>query len=286
MERAIQKGETARGIVGKLPLSPNLTADRSRSNPLLSGQASARNLPSCLLCDGTGWEPIDVDGVRRLRRCKCAIERRKGALLKRLPERFRNVRLQELTVCDDASRCFAPAEFQEKVINLLRENPDDSYAFFGAPGWGKSHYLAALYRHAVEMQGVGCYYVQASELVRGFRDLELYHETDVCLTDEILRLDAEQGIRPRIFLDEIERLATMSQFTWGKMADFFDLIYRMAGSDSSRVQLCIASNLTRKEFGDPLGAWGTAILRRINEVCVPLDFFESVEKELETVALP
>lgn len=213
----------------------------------------------------------------------CAIEGRKRTFLQRLPERFRDVRLQELTVCDDASRCFAPAAIQEKVINLLREKPDDSYAFFGSPGWAKSHYLAALYRHAVETQGTACYYIQAGELVRGFREIELYRETEVCLTDEILRLDAEQGIRPRIFLDEIERLPTMSQFTWGKMADFFDLIYRTAGSDSSKVQLCLASNLTREQFKD---MWGVAILRRVNEVCVPIDFFEAEQSELETVAVP
>jgi hypothetical protein len=119
--------------------------------------------------------------------------------------------------------------------------------------------------------------------VRGFRELELYRETDVCLTDEILKSDAEQGIRSRIFLDEVERLPTMSQFVWGKMADFFDLIYRTAGSDSSKVQLCLASNLTREQFGD---LWGAAILRRINEVCVPIDLFEFEESEAEKATVP
>ena len=230
-----------------------------------------------------GWKPIIVDGIRRVRECECAIERRKRTLLKRLPERFCGVRLQELAACDDASRCFAPAGIQEKVINLLREKPNDSYAFFGPPGWAKSHYLAALYRHVVETRGKACYYLQAEELVRGFRELELNHETDVCLTDEILRLNVEQGIRPRIFLDEVDRFPTLSQFVWAKMGGFFDLVYRMAGSDSSKVQLCIASNLTREQFGE---MWGAAILRRNNEVCVPIDFFELEESEVGNVAVP
>jgi len=283
MEQAVRPEEKLEQIVGNFHSSQNRSDDRSRSNPLLSGQPTARNLQSCLLCEGTGWKPVIVDGIRRVRQCECAIERRKRRLLQRLPERFRHVRLQELAVCDDVSRCFAPAEIQEKVINLLREKPDDSYAFFGPPGWAKSHYLAALYYHAVETQGVGCYYVQASELVRGFRELELYRETDVCLTDEILKFDAEQGIRSRIFLDEVERLPPMSQFAWGKMAGFFDLIYRTAGSDSSKVQFCLASNLTREQFGD---LWGAAILRRINEVCVPIDLFEFEESEAEKVTMP
>ena len=223
-----------------------------------------------------------MDGIRRFRECECAIERRKRALLKRLPERFRSVRMDDLAPCGDTDRCFAPVELQERVIRVLREKPDNSYAFFGPPGWAKSHYLAALYRHAVETRGRACYYIQASELVRGLREVELYRETDVYLTDETLRSDAERGIRPRIFLDEVDRLPTFSQFVWAKMGDFFDLIYRRAGSDSSKVQLCLASNLTREQFGE---MWGAAILRRINEVCVPIDFFELEESEVEKVAV-
>ena len=164
-----------------------------------------------------------MDGIRRFRECECAIERRKRALLKRLPERFRSVRMDDLAPCGDTDRCFAPVELQERVIRVLREKPDNSYAFFGPPGWAKSHYLAALYRHAVETRGRACYYIQASELVRGLREVELYRETDVYLTDETLRSDAERGIRPRIFLDEVDRLPTFSQFVWAKMGDFFDL---------------------------------------------------------------
>ena len=272
MEQLIRAGETVRGIVVKLRSSPTLTSGGFHSNPLLSEQPQALGTSvSCAVCDDTGWEPETENGVRRMRRCKCTIERRRRALLKRLREWLHSFRLQELTTCEDTVRCFAPAEIQRRVIDLLRTNPDGSYAFFGPPGWAKSHYLAALYSHAVETQGTACYYIQASELVRGFRELELYQQTKVCLADETLRLDSDEGIRSRIFLDEVERLPTMSQFTWGKIADFFDLIYRMAGRDSSKVQLCLASNLTRMQFRD---LWGAAILRRINEQCSPIDLFE------------
>lgn len=224
----------------------------------------------CPMCAGTGWERLDGNGRRGVRKCLCALERQKQQFLSRIPARYRSATLQDLEPCNDHSLCFSEPELQAQVIAHLKAQPDDSYAFFGPPGFGKSYYLAALYRHAVETQGIGCYFVQAAELVRSFRAEELGDEIRPYLSIETLRECVGQGRRPRIYIDEFERLPTFSQFVWAKVSEFVDEMYRLAGQDSRGLQLVLASNLTRAEFAD---LWGSAVLRRIEGVCAPMDFF-------------
>jgi len=235
-------------------------------------------MDSCRKCGGTGWESVSSDGVRQVRRCSCAADRQKNSLLARIPSRYQDARLETLAPCLDSSRCFAPAEIQQRSIKLLKARPDDSYCFLGSVGIGKSHFLAALYRHAVETQGTACYFVQASELVRGFREIEFGSDFEPYLCEATIRRAIEQGLRPRIYVDELEKIPTFSQFSWAKVSEFFDALYRLSDRDSQALQLCVASNLDRAEFEE---FWGGAILRRLQEMCVMMDFF-SVE---ETVKL-
>jgi len=217
---------------------------------------------------------VNGSGVRQVRRCSCAADRQKRGLLARIPSRYQDARLETLAPCLDSSRCFAPEEIQQRSIELLKARPDDSYCFLGSVGIGKSHFLAALYRHAVETQGTSCYFVQASELVRGFREIEFGSDYEPYLCVPTIQRAIEQGLRPRIFIDELEKIPTFSQFVWGKVSEFFDALYRLSDRDSQTLQLCVASNLTRSEFEE---FYGGAILRRLQEVCSMLDFFSLEE---------
>ena len=224
----------------------------------------------CSRCSGTGWEVVEGNGVRQVRRCSCSIEQEKRQLLSKIPARYRTARLEDLTPCQDRNRCFAPVEIQEQVIAVLKNRPDDSYCFLADVGFAKSHYLSVLYRHAIEAEGTGCYFVQGAELVRGFRDIEFGSDFEPYLCVPTIRRDIEQGLRPHIFIDELEKVPTRSQFVWAKVSEFFDALYRLSDRDSQALQLCVASNLDRSEFQE---FWGGAILRRLQELCVMMDFF-------------
>ncbi len=228
-------------------------------------------MDACSKCAGTGWEPVEGNGVRRVRRCTCSIERQKRQLLSRISARYRDARLQDLTPCQDQNRCFAPVEIQEQVITLLKNRPDDSYCFLAGVGFAKSHYLAALCRHAVETQGNACFFVQGSELVKGFQNIEFGSDYEPYLCVPTIHRAIEQGLRPRIYVDELEKIPTYSQFSWARVSEFFDALYRLTDRDSKALQLCVASNLDRTEFEE---FWGGAILRRLQELCVMLDFFD------------
>ena len=228
----------------------------------------------CSKCSGTGWEPVEGNEVRQVRRCSCSIEQEKRQLLSKIPARYRTARLEDLTPCQDQNRCFAPVEIQEQVIAMLKNRPDDSYCFLAGVGFAKSHYLAALFRRAIEAQGRACYFVQATDLVRGFQRIEFGADYEPYLCVATIQRAVEEGLRPRIFVDELEKVPTYSQFVWAKVSEFFDALYRLTDRDSKALQLCVASNLSRSEFEQ---FWGAAILRRLQELCVMMDFFEVAE---------
>ena len=272
MEHLIPEGATAEQVVQQARTSRKPLADPflpARTPLQVRGRAEPMNV--CSKCSGTGWESVEGNDVRQVRRCSCSIEQEKRQLLSLVPVRYRDARLETLTPCLDTSRCFAPPEIQERSIALLKNRPDDSYCLLGGVGIGKSHYLAALYRHAVETQGTACYFVQASELVKGFREIEFGSDFEPFLCLPTIRRDIEQGLRPRIYIDELEKIPTFSQFSWAKVSEFFDGLYRLSDRDSKALQLCVASNLDRTEFEE---FWGGAILRRLQEICTMLDFFE------------
>jgi hypothetical protein len=191
--------------------------------------------------------------------------------LARIPLRYREARLETLTACQDSGRCFASLDLQSRVITLLQRKPDGSYCFLAPAGFGKSHLMAALFRRAVEAEGAACYFAQGAELVRGFREIECGADVEPYLCLQVIRRAIEQGHHPHIFLDELEKVPTYSQFTWAMMSEFFDGLYRLCDNDSRTLQLCVASNLNREEFTE---FWGSAVLRRIQELCRVLDFFE------------
>lgn len=271
MERLIQADATAEQVVqqalsSRKPLADPFQQLRTRSH----SRVGVDPVGVCAKCSGTGWEPVNGSGVRQVRRCACAADRQKNTLLARIPSRYQDARLETLVPCLDPTRCFAPAEIQQRSIELLKARPDDSYCFLGSVGIGKSHYLAALYRHAVETQGGCCYFVQASELVKGFREIEFGSDYEPYLCVPTIHRAIEQGLRPRIFIDELEKIPTLSQFSWAKVSEFFDALYRLSDRDSKALQVCVASNLSRSEFEE---FWGGAILRRLQELCTMLDFF-------------
>ena len=265
IEQAIELARTFRQPCGN-PFLPHRTPLQSRE--------SAEPMDACSKCAGTGWEPVEGNGVRQVSRCACAIERQTRQLLSRIPLRYRDARLNNLTPCQDRNRCFAPVEIQEQAIAMLKNRPDDSYCFLADVGFAKSHYLAALYRHAVETQERTCYFVQATELVKGFQNIEFGSDYEPYLCVPTIRRAIEQGLRPRIFIDELEKVPTYSQFVWAKVSEFFDALYRLTDRDSKALQLCVASNLSRSEFEQ---FWGAAILRRLQELCTMMDFFDVAE---------
>lgn len=240
-------------------------------------------IDGCAVCNWTGYVFV-CDGTNRaVKPCSCLIERDRQQRIERLGRRDRWATLSGLRPCSDPGRVLIPADVQAQVIAQLRARPDDSYAFFGPSGAAKTTYLAALYRHAIDTQRRGCFYAQMVDLVHGLRDVELGDREYAYLTRTTIRSTADTGLRPRVFLDEFDKVS-LSDFTRNAVHALIDELYRIGGSDSSGAQLVIATNLDRREFAD---AWGSSLLRRVQALCSVVDFFDTAKPapslELEAV---
>lgn len=244
----------------------------------------ATRIDGCEACNWTGYLYVYNGPYRSVKPCSCLIERDRRQRIGRLGQRDQWATLAGLRPCSDPARVFIPANVQAQVIAQLRGRPDDSYAFFGPSGAAKTTYLAALYRHAIDTQRRGCFYVQMVDLVRGLRDVELGDRESAYLTRATIHNTADTGLRPRVFLDEFDKVS-LSDFTRNAVHALIDELYRIGGGDSSGAQLVIATNLDRREFAD---AWGSSLLRRVQALCSVVDFFDAAkpaqDRELEAVA--
>jgi len=229
---------------------------------------------SCIECGGTGWRSVEVDGVHRVTTCQCALERARQRKLDRIPPRYRLACLESLSPHPDLERWGAVPELQARAIALLKKNPDDSYAFFGPTGTGKTTYLYALYQHAIQTQLRACWCVQMPRLVSDLRALEFGTEGEPCLCRRMIQDAQEENLRPRIFVDEFDKV-NVTDFALNSVGELVDTIYNFSGQDGKGVQFVMATNLNRQEF---VSVWGNHILRRIEETARVVDFFEAIAK--------
>jgi DNA replication protein DnaC len=150
----------------------------------------------CSLCEGTGWKPVTVDGVRRVVRCDCWQSEHTRRLFDdaRIPPRYRR--------CDFAN--FQVYQQNEKLaiavaaVRRFAENFPDvpkGLCLIGPHGIGKTHLAVAALRAALERGNQGIFY-EVSDLLRVIRStynpVTKTAEMDVLqplLTSQLLVLD-------------------------------------------------------------------------------------------------
>lgn len=124
----------------------------------------------CPECEGTGWKPVDVDGIRRVARCSCDETERVELLLKRanIPRRYEHCTLENFDIRKD-KESGQPNQFLVKAKidaqRFIEEYPlDYGLLFVGPTGAGKTHLAVAVLRELITQKSIDC-------LFGGFRDL-------------------------------------------------------------------------------------------------------------------
>jgi DNA replication protein DnaC len=123
----------------------------------------------CSICDGTGWKPVTIDGVRRVVRCDCWQSDQSKRLLDhaRIPPRYRRCDFENFLVYKEnerlANAVAAVRRFAEKFPHVPK-----GLCLIGPHGIGKTHLAVAAMRTALGKGNQAIFY-EVSDLLRLIR---------------------------------------------------------------------------------------------------------------------
>ena len=130
----------------------------------------------CPQCDGTGWKPIEVNGVRRVAPCDCQNLERSALLLKqaRIPPRYEHCELANFDVRKSTATGQENTSLSVAKIcaqRFVEEYPTDfGLLFVGTTGVGKTHLAVAILRELILRKGVECLFYDFHDLLKTIRD--------------------------------------------------------------------------------------------------------------------
>lgn len=199
-----------------------------------------------------------------------------------VPPRYQGMFLSGLRPTDKVP---ISAERQQRVLDVLRAEPRASYAFFGPAGTSKTTWLTALWAenawrwvHSGEKtKWFPVRLVNAKRLLDQFTDWSVHRfdridpDSDApsaeppTITREKVESWTRQGVRGRLFLEEIDKIGRDTEARKANLFDVVDAVYAHEG------QLVMASNLTPRQFEEQ---FGDVFARRVGEMCKVVNLFE------------
>jgi DNA replication protein DnaC len=159
-------------------------------------------VPACPICEDTSWKSIDENGIQRVRRCECWIEKTARTRLKQanIPTRYQHCTLTDFLAYNDSLK--RAVEYALKVIAdfpIRSTERDRGLLLIGAPGVGKTHLAVAMLSECIRKGGVGRFYtvIDLMGLLRS-----TYAGQDNTTESAVLRDVTEADI---VVLDELGR---------------------------------------------------------------------------------
>lgn len=200
---------------------------------------------------------------RGARPCVCALKRERERLISRVPRKFQGVTLETLQPRPDIH------PKQKEFVPFLKANPDRSYFLAGVPGTGKTTFMWALYRHAIEGRNrvVICTLSELLDDYRAFIGASVRHEEP-----RLPRLSAwqlQEGAKYSVFLDDVDK-ANPTDYAAEQIFKLVNAIYE------HRHQLVVTTNKTVNGligFYDRSDDRGEAIVRRMMDGAKVVEMF-------------
>jgi DNA replication protein DnaC len=233
---------------------------------------------ACPQCEGTGWKPIEVDGIRRLARCDCydaesTAERIQRA---RIPRRYEHCAFENFDIRKDretgqANPSLAAARFYAE--RFVDEYPTDfGLLFLGPTGVGKTHLAVAVLRELMLRKGVECLFYDFRDLLKEIQDsynpVSQTSELRILqpvLDVEVLLLDELAAPNPSDWVKETLTYVINSRYNQKKVTLITTTL--PLGEAVSRREIRAPSGEVLPEVERTLSQLGSTLRSRLYEMC-------------------
>ena len=124
---------------------------------------------ACGHCNGTGWRPVEREGVRRVERCDCWRESLTSTLAReaRIPPRYARCDLDNLTLYPNEKFLAAVARARKFAASF--PVVPQGLCLIGPPGIGKTHIAVAILRDAIARHSARGLFYDVRDLLRVIR---------------------------------------------------------------------------------------------------------------------
>jgi DNA replication protein DnaC len=232
----------------------------------------------CPQCEGTGWKPVEVNGVRRVTRCDCQNLERSALLLKqaRIPPRYEHCELENFAVrkipgTDQENLSLQHAKFTAR--KFVDEYPTDfGLLFVGTTGVGKTHLAVAVLRELILRKGVECLFYDFHDLLKAIRDsynpgtqntelgvLQPVQDAEVLLLDELA------GSNPSDWVKETLHHIINTRYNYKKVTIITTTL--LSRDSSSRYKSHMPSGEAVPDLDYTLNQLGVTLRSRLYEMC-------------------
>ena len=232
----------------------------------------------CPQCGGTGWRPVETDGIRRVTRCECQETVRAELLLKqaRIPPRYEHCALENFDVRKNRETGQAnPSLAHAKICaqQFVEDYPTDfGLLFVGSTGVGKTHLAVAILRELILRKGVECLFYDFHDLLKTIRDsynpISQYSELSILqpvLEVEVLLLDELAGANPSDWVKETLQHIINSRYNHKKVTLITTTL--PFGGASTRREIRGPSGDTVPDLEFSLNQLGVTLRSRLYEMC-------------------
>lgn len=217
----------------------------------------------CPICDETTWKEIEQDGVRRVVRCDCWINKAAHSRMvaANIPTRYQHCTLENFHAYNDSLK--RAVKYAHNVVSEFparRSEKDQGLLLMGLPGVGKTHLAVAMLRECIKKGGTGRFYTMI-DLLAALRStyagqdgpsesavLSDFTEADVVVLDELGRERATE------WRDEMLHLVVNARY-------------------SNRLPTIFTTNYDVGEIDDPDSLQvrvGLRVYSRLQEMCESL----------------
>ncbi|HEX5413703.1 MAG TPA: ATP-binding protein [Terriglobia bacterium] len=231
----------------------------------------------CPHCEGTGWRPVETDGVRRVAPCECEKSRHSESLLKsaQIPRRYEHCELVNFDIRKDSrtgqpNRSLEAAKLYSK--KLVEEYPTDFGLLFAGPtGVGKTHLGVAVMRDLMKNKGIPCLYYDFLKLLKDIRDSynPVSHTSEMrvlgpVLDVEVLMLDDLAASDPTDWVRETLAHIINSRYNEKRVTL---ITTTLASGNSKRREVRAPSGDPIPEMDRSLAQLGPTLASRLYEMC-------------------